>query len=64
MGLKIEKEAVSEEIKEGALIIGGFIAERALEKGIKKVIFDRNGFLYHGRVKALAEAAREHGLEF
>jgi large subunit ribosomal protein L18 len=50
--------------KEGALIIGRLIAERALEKGIKKVIFDRNGFLYHGRVKALAEAAREHGLEF
>jgi len=50
--------------REGASIIGKFIAERALEKGIKKVIFDRNGFLYHGRVKALAEAAREHGLEF
>ena len=50
--------------KEGALIIGRLIAERALEKGIKKVIFDRNGFLYHGRVKALAESAREHGLEF
>jgi large subunit ribosomal protein L18 len=50
--------------KEGALTIGRLIAERALEKGIKKVIFDRNGFLYHGRVKALAEAAREHGLEF
>jgi len=50
--------------KEGASIIGKLIAERALEKGIKKVIFDRNGFLYHGRVKTLAEAAREHGLEF
>ena len=50
--------------KEGALIIGRLIAERALEKGIKKVIFDRNGFLYHGRVKALADAVREHGLEF
>jgi large subunit ribosomal protein L18 len=50
--------------KEGAAIIGRLIAERALEKGIKKVIFDRNGFLYHGRIKALAEAAREHGLEF
>ncbi|MDB9822119.1 50S ribosomal protein L18 [Deltaproteobacteria bacterium] len=49
---------------EGASIIGKFIAERALEKGIKKVIFDRNGFLYHGRVKTLAEAARENGLEF
>ena len=50
--------------KEGASLVGKFIAERALGKGIKKVIFDRNGFLYHGRVKALAEAAREHGLEF
>ena len=50
--------------KEGALIIGRLIAERALEKGIKRVIFDRNGFLYHGRVKTLAEAAREHGLDF
>jgi large subunit ribosomal protein L18 len=50
--------------REGASIVGKFIAERALEKGIKKVIFDRNGFLYHGRVKALAEAAREHGLVF
>ncbi len=50
--------------KEGASIIGKLIAERSLEKGIKKVVFDRNGFLYHGRVKALAESAREHGLEF
>jgi large subunit ribosomal protein L18 len=50
--------------KEGASIIGKLIAERALEKGIKKVVFDRNGFLYHGRVKALADSAREHGLEF
>lgn len=50
--------------KEGAAIIGRSIAEKALEKGIKKVVFDRNGFLYHGRVKALAEAAREAGLDF
>jgi len=50
--------------KEGAKIIGEFIAKRASEKGIKKVVFDRNGFLYHGRVEALAEAAREHGLSF
>ena len=48
----------------GASIIGKLIAEKALDRGIKKVVFDRNGFLYHGRVKALAEAAREHGLEF
>jgi len=43
--------------------IGKLIAERALSKGITKVVFDRNGFLYHGRVKAVCEAAREAGLE-
>ena len=50
--------------REGAAIIGQSIAKKALEKGIKRVVFDRNGFLYHGRIKALAEAARETGLEF
>ena len=50
--------------KKGAAIVGEFIAKSAQEKGIKRVIFDRNGFLYHGRVKVLADAAREHGLEF
>jgi large subunit ribosomal protein L18 len=44
--------------------IGKAIAEKAVEKGIKKVVFDRGGFLYHGRIKALADAAREAGLEF
>jgi large subunit ribosomal protein L18 len=44
--------------------IGKAIAEKAVEKGIKKVVFDRGGFLYHGRIKAVAEAAREAGLEF
>ncbi len=44
--------------------IGKTIAERAVEKGVKKVVFDRGGYLYHGRVKALADAAREAGLEF
>ena len=49
---------------EAAKLVGKLIAERALEKGIKKVVFDRGGYLYHGRVKALADAAREAGLEF
>lgn len=44
--------------------IGTLIARRAQEKNIKKVVFDRSGYLYHGRVKALADAAREAGLEF
>ena len=48
----------------GAKEIGKLVAERAKEKGIVKVVFDRGGYLYHGRVKALADAAREAGLEF
>jgi large subunit ribosomal protein L18 len=44
--------------------VGKLIAERALEKGITKVVFDRSGYLYHGRIKTLAEAARAAGLEF
>ena len=48
----------------GARQVGRLIAERAREQGIQKAVFDRGGYLYHGRVKALAEAAREAGLEF
>lgn len=47
-----------------ARIIGGLIAQEAVSKGIKKVVFDRGGYLFHGRVKALADSAREGGLEF
>jgi len=64
----IEKTA-REGLKTGASIdaakaVGKLIAERAKEKGVKEVVFDRGGYLYHGRVKALAEAARESGLNF
>src|SRR5262249_26090920 len=48
----------------GAEAVGKTIAERSLEKGIKKVVFDRGGFLYHGRIRAVADAARKAGLEF
>jgi large subunit ribosomal protein L18 len=47
-----------------AEIVGTLLAEKALNKGIKQVVFDRGGYKYHGRVKALAEAARKAGLEF
>ena len=49
---------------EAAKFVGKLIGERALDKGIKKVVFDRNGFLYHGRIKSLSEGAREAGLIF
>jgi large subunit ribosomal protein L18 len=48
----------------GAEIVGKTVAERLIQKGITRVVFDRNGFLYHGRVRAVAEAARQAGLEF
>ena len=57
--LKIDSNNV-----EGAVSVGKKIAERALENGIKKVVFDRSGYKYHGRIKALADSAREAGLEF
>lgn len=47
-----------------ATFVGKLLGERAIEKGIQKVVFDRNGFLYHGRVKAVSDGAREAGLEF
>ena len=49
---------------EAAKVVGKLIAERAVAKGVKQVVFDRGGYIYHGRVKALADAAREGGLEF
>ena len=49
---------------DAAKLVGKDIAEKALAKGLKKIVFDRSGYIYHGRVKALAEAAREAGLKF
>jgi len=62
------KATFDKEVRGGNLIgaeaIGRVIAERSLEKGIKRVVFDRSGFLYHGRIRAVADAARKAGLEF
>lgn len=65
----VSASSVEKDLKGGgnvaaAKAIGKMVAERAKEKGITKVVFDRGGYLYHGRVKALADAAREAGLEF
>ena len=64
----VEKDAKSELEKtndtEAAAYVGKLIAKRAMDTGIKEVVFDRGGYLYHGKVKALADAAREAGLEF
>ena len=64
----LDKEAKADLTKtnsvEAAAYVGKLIAERAKEKGITTVVFDRGGFIYHGKVKAVADAAREAGLEF
>jgi large subunit ribosomal protein L18 len=60
---QLEKDARTGNRK-GAEVIGKVIADRLKEKGITRVVFDRNGFLYHGRVRSVAEAARQAGLEF
>jgi len=64
----LDKDALSgskfENKVEAAKLIGKLVGERAIGKGIKEVVFDRNGFLYHGRVKSLSEGAREAGLVF
>jgi large subunit ribosomal protein L18 len=49
---------------EAAVKVGELVAKRAVEKGVSEVVFDRGGYLYHGRIKALADAARENGLQF
>jgi large subunit ribosomal protein L18 len=64
----LDKEFKNEKSHKGniktAKIVGALIAKRALEKGLKKIVFDKSGYLYHGSIKALAEASREAGLEF
>jgi large subunit ribosomal protein L18 len=64
----LDKEFKSDKSHKGnnqtAKLVGELIARRALEKGIKKLVFDRSGYLYHGSIRALAEAAREAGIEF
>lgn len=61
----VEKELIKSAANlEGAKMVGQLIAKRAQAKGIKAVVFDRGGYLYHGKIKALADAAREAGLNF
>ncbi|MFH1610037.1 MAG: 50S ribosomal protein L18 [Candidatus Bipolaricaulota bacterium] len=58
------REAVGKNTVEGARAVGALVAQRAREGGVRQVVFDRSGYPYHGKVRALAEAAREGGLEF
>ena len=65
----VAASTVQDKLKAGGNVaaakeVGKLVAERAQEKGIKKIVFDRGGYLYHGRIKALADAAREAGLDF
>jgi large subunit ribosomal protein L18 len=61
---EIREQVVGLPKTDQAMVVGKVVAERTIAKGIKKVVFDRGGYKYHGRVKALAEAARKAGLEF
>ena len=61
---EIKGQNVSGGNAEGVKLVGALVAKRAIEKGITTVVFDRGGYIYHGRVAALAEAAREAGLKF
>jgi large subunit ribosomal protein L18 len=60
----LSESAAAQKKAEKAVRVGKLVAERAKAKGIDKVVFDRNGFLYHGRVKAVSDGAREAGLQF
>lgn len=61
---EIKEQVKSTGNKEAAKLVGALVAKKALEKGINNVVFDRGGYIYHGRVKELAEGAREAGLQF
>jgi large subunit ribosomal protein L18 len=61
---QLKDASKSEDKVAAAKMVGKLIGERALEKGVKQVVFDRNGFLYHGRIKSLSDGAREAGLVF
>ena len=61
---ELRKSLKSTGNKEAAAAVGKLIAERAIEKDIKGIVFDRNGYLYHGRIKAVSDGAREAGLKF
>ena len=63
-GLALESESNKTADVAAASVVGKLVAERAKAKGIDAVVFDRGGYIFHGRVKALAEAAREAGLKF
>ena len=68
-GVNETKQLIKDKIKysgniEAATVVGGILAKRAKKAGIKKVAFDRSGFKFHGRIQALADAARENGIEF
>ncbi len=61
---EIRDKVTGKKKTEGAELVGSLVAQRALAKGVKQIAFDRGGYKYHGRVKALAEAARKAGLDF
>jgi large subunit ribosomal protein L18 len=61
---EIKGKAIGKTKTHKAEIVGSLVAKRAISKGIKQVVFDRGGYKYHGRVKALSEAARQEGLKF
>ena len=62
--LESDEKAKKGADKDAAARVGALVAQRAIEKGVKDVVFDRGGYIFHGRVKALADAAREAGLNF